>query len=399
MDRRSFITAGTGLVAAGAAATAALTSNSNAALAAGSATTPTVYSFGAVGDGFTDDSAAFSKALAWAATNGQMVVVPAGKYGIANTISWASGNTNVGSSWGFVAQGATLVSRITNGADVMFLQAQNTSDVRYFRIIGGMTIMGSGSDGTGLHIYAPTGVAGFYNFLIDGLSVILCKNGLSLDGNVFECNITSCFFMDLKQDGIQCVNNNGGVCSTVNINNCFFSQNGRYGLYAFDAQSQYGGPYDIRVTGGYARNNQSFGLYFNNGNSGAVTNMGFENNCMSKKPGDPSGGHVYGGVHVNMRDCVGFAMECGATYLVQGYFMQSSILDNCTNWAGGATLAAGPVKLVNMTGQSGGVVIMNNSNGGFDGAWGSGVKWIANACTGPSAWGNLNPIGTMSGTF
>ena len=399
MDRRSFLTAGTGLVAAGAAATAALTSNSNAALAAGSATTPTVYNFGAVGDGYTDDSAAFSKALAWAASNGQMVVVPAGKYGIANTISWGSGSINVGSPWGFAAQGATLVSRITNGADVMFLQAQNTSDIRYFRIVGGMEIMGTGSDGNGLHIQGLSGNSGFYNFVIEGLTVVGCKNGLFLDGNVFECNINSCFFMDLKQDGIELANNGAGICSTININNCYFSQNGRYGLYTFDVHNQYGGPYDVRITGGYARNNQSFAFYFNNGNSGAVTNVGFENNCMSKKPGDPSGGHVYGGVHVNMRDCVGFAMYTGATYLVQGYFMQSSILDNCTNWSGGATAAAGPVKLVNINGQSGGAVLMTNSNGGFDGAHGSGVKWIAANCTGPSAWGNLNPIGTMSGTF
>jgi hypothetical protein len=401
MDRRSFLTAGTGLVAAGAAATAALTSNSGAALAAGSATTPTVYTFGAVGDGYTDDSAAFSKALQWASQNAQCVIVPAGIYGIANTINWVSNGANVGQGWGLICQGATLMSRITNGSDVMALLSNGSSTVRYFKLIGSLSIVGSGNDANGLHIMAPSNTAGFYNFLVDGLSVERCgKNGLVLDGDVFECTISNSYFQDMKQDGAQFGNRGGGVVSTVNIVNCFFNQNGRYGFMTLDYDNQYGGPYDVRVYGGYARNNQSFGFYYNNGDGGgSIINVGFENNCQGLALGDKTGGHVYAGVKMNMRDCVGFAEMAASTYLLQGWWMQRMNIDNCTNWCGGATASAGGVKLVNMNGNSSAAVVMNNCSGGFDGAWGSGVKWFANNCDGPSPWGNLNPIGSMSGTF
>src|SRR5258708_34786459 len=66
MDRRSFLTAGSGLAVAGVAATALVP---KPALAARTGA-PTVFDFGAVGDGNTDDSAAFAKALSWGAQNG-----------------------------------------------------------------------------------------------------------------------------------------------------------------------------------------------------------------------------------------------------------------------------------------------------------------------------------------
>lgn len=398
MDRRSFITAGTGLVAAGAAATVALTSNSGAAVAAGSATSPTVYSFGAVGDGYTDDSAAFSKALTYAAQNACMVVVPAGKYGIANTIKFSS-TGNVGQGWGLVCQGAILQSRITNGADVMYLQSNNI--VRYFKLIGSMSIVGSGSDGNGIHIAALANGPSFYNFLIDGLSVEACgKNGMYLDGNVFECTISNSYFQDMKQDGVTLANDNGGVVSTVNFMNCFFNQNGRYGLSTFIVGSQYGGPQYVQVYGGYCRQNASYGFFYNNG-SGVywIDKVGFENNCTSKKPGDPTGAHVYALTNMNMRDCTGFDMVGGATYLLAGWWLETCFLDGCANWCGGAMQSTGAARLVNINGNSSAAVVMNNCNGGFVGTSGTGVKWVANHCVGPSPAGNLNPLGTMSGTF
>jgi pectate lyase-like protein len=398
MDRRSFLTAGSGLVAAGAAATAALTSNSGAALAAAAQTTPTIFSFGAVGDGYTDDAPAFSKALQWAAANGQMVVVPAGKYGIASTVTFNS-QGNAGQGWGLIAQGANLISRITNGADVMRLQSYHI--VRYFKLIGSLSIVGSGTDGNGLHIVAYGANPSFYNFLIDGLSIERCgTNGLNLDGDVFECTISNSYFQDMKQDGATLANDQGGVISTVNFVNCFFNQNGRYGLSTFMAGSQYGGPQYVQVYGGYCRQNQSYGFYYNNGTGVYwIDKVGFENNCMSKQPGDPSGAHVYALTNMNMRDCTGFDMMGGATYLLQGWWLMKSTLDGCSNWSAGAMANTGKSKLLHMNGNNQGSVVLNNCQGGFDGQSGTGLKWLAVNCTGPSPWGNLNPIGTMSGTF
>src|SRR5262249_49866606 len=56
MDRRSFLTAGSGIAAAGVAAVALTATPARAATKA----SPTVFDYGAVGDGNTDDSAAFT---------------------------------------------------------------------------------------------------------------------------------------------------------------------------------------------------------------------------------------------------------------------------------------------------------------------------------------------------
>ncbi len=396
MDRRSFITAGTGLVAAGAAATAALTGNSSQAFAATS-TSPTVYQFGAVGDGNTDDSAAFIKALNYAWQNGVIVTVPAGKYAIAHTIA-VTVNGNTGSAWGLYGQGVQLLSKITNGGDVIFLSS--TGYVRYFRLTGGISIVGNGSEGTGLHIQVDTNGPSFYNFLIEGLSVERCgQNGGLFEGNVFECCVQNSYFQDMKQDGFMLANKSGGVISTIHFINCYFNQNGRYGLSTFNFDGQYGGPQDVRVYGGYARNNQSFGFYYNNGNGTTwIHQVGFENNCQALSPGDPNGSHIYSLTNMNIRDCTGFAMYTGATYLLTGWWLERMTLSGCVNWSDGATAQAG-TKLLKMNGNASAIVVMNNCGGGFDGVWGSGVKWVANNCDGPTPWGNLNPMGTMSGQF
>src|SRR5581483_9313769 len=129
--------------------------------------------------------------------------------------------------------GATLVSRITNGSDVIFLSS--TAYVRYFRLIGGMSIVGSGSDGNGIHIAVNASTPSFYNFLLEGLSVERCgKNGGLFEGNVFEASVQNSYFQDMKQDGFQLANHSGGVISTIHFINCYFNQNGRYGLSTFN---------------------------------------------------------------------------------------------------------------------------------------------------------------------
>jgi hypothetical protein len=397
MDRRSFLTAGTGLVAAGAAATAALTGRSAPAYA-GSRNSPNIYDFGAVGDGNTDDSAAFSKALQYAAANGAMVIVPAGAYGIGNTISFSSAG-NVGTTWGLQCEGATLNSHIGDGGDVMLFRSADI--VRYFRLVGGMSIKGSGSDGHGLHIQVAGNVPSFYNFLIEGLSVErVGQNGGLFEGNVFECAVENSYFQDNGKDGFQLANHNGGVISTVHFINCYFNQNGRYGLSTASFDGTYGGPQDVRVYGGYCRQNHGYGFYYNNGTGVYwLHQVGFENNCTSLQPGDPNGAHVYSLTNINMRDCTGFDMVGGATYLLMGWWSQLVCLDGCSNWSDGAMARTGATRLMHVNGNSNAHVVMNQCSGGFDGVAGCGVTWQAINCGGPSSVGTLNVRGTMSGTF
>src|SRR4051812_26490739 len=172
MQRRSFITAGAGLGLAG----VALASQTQAAHAA--AVQATINDFGAVGDGVTDDSGAFNAALAAAASQGMVVLVPGKRYAIARPISWTSSG-NIGQPWGFLSQGATLISKMTGGQDVMTLTSNHI--VRYFRLTGGMKIQGTGSDGTGLRLYSPGPGVFLYNCSIDGLYV----EGMGKDGLLF----------------------------------------------------------------------------------------------------------------------------------------------------------------------------------------------------------------------
>src|SRR5579883_2955859 len=103
MDRRGFLTAGSGLAVTGVAAgigTPALAGEARRS-------TPTVFDFGATGDGSTDDSAAFSKALQAAAERGGVVIVPSATYAIDKTISFSS-RGHIGAAWGLQCEGATL---------------------------------------------------------------------------------------------------------------------------------------------------------------------------------------------------------------------------------------------------------------------------------------------------
>jgi hypothetical protein len=396
MDRRRFIAAGSGLATF--AGVSAAGGASSALAAEPSKSTPTVYDFGAVGDGSTDDSAAFSKALQHAAANATMVIVPAGRYAVTHTITFKS-EGSVGQGWGLICQGATLMSHIDKeDADVMSLASWHT--VRYFKLIGSLSIVGNGHEGNGIHIMALGTAEGFYNFLIDGLSVERCgANGGLLEGNVFECTIANSYFQDMRHNGFTLAQSHKGVISTVNIMNCFFNQNGQYGMATTNFDEKYGGPTDVRVYGGYARDNKGFGFYYNNGSAQAsLIQVGFENNCRSKEPGDPDGAHVYGLGSMRMKDCAGYNQNGGATYLVRGWCNALTYLDGCTQGADAAMKATGKSRLIQVNGQRGAHVYLVGCAGGLDVVAGSGVTWEAKNCLGPSPNGPLQMSGSLTGT-
>ncbi|MBW7939123.1 MAG: hypothetical protein H3C63_10065, partial [Candidatus Omnitrophica bacterium] len=80
-----------------------------------------VADFGAVGDGQTDNTAAFSKALAQAGQNGDIVQVPAGQYVIRGTLSVPDGVTLEGIWRGQhtsqLDKGSTLLAYSGRGAE------------------------------------------------------------------------------------------------------------------------------------------------------------------------------------------------------------------------------------------------------------------------------------------
>lgn len=392
MDRRSFLTAGSGLAVTGAAA------GMSAQALAGEERrgSPTIFDFGAAGNGSTDDSAAFIKALQWAAKNGGLVTVPPSTYSIAKTIRWDSqGDTGV--LWGLNGQGAILKSRIRNGDDIMALYSQHT--VRYFKM-SGISIQGTEADGCGIHIAALGQFVFFNNFLLDSVSVERAgKHGCLLEGDVFESMISNSYFQDNKQNGMTLAQSHRGIISTINIVGCYFNQNGNIGMACVNYDGPYGGPTDVRVWGGYARDNWSYGFFYNNGTHQAALNqVGFENNCHAYKPGDPNGAHVYAMTSMRMRDCAGYNQSGGATYLLKGWFSSLVHLDGCTQTADADMGATGKSRLAYIDGKSGAHVYMVGCNGGFDVKPGTGVTWEAKNCSGPSPAGPLSIRTAATGT-
>jgi hypothetical protein len=384
--RRNFIKTGAALSIGG---IAALGSVSKAAAATQSHNTASIFDFGAAGDGATDDSGAFKAALSYAASQGQMVIVPGLTYAIKQPIAWYSSG-DVGKPWGLICQGATLVSEITSGDDIIYLASSHT--VRYFQLTGALKIAGSGSDGSGLHILAPGGSVFFYNALIDGLSVErVGGHGLLFEGDVFESTVMNSYFQDCGQNGATFAQSKGGVVSAITVIGCFFNQNGQYGLAATTFDGTYGGTTDVRVVGGYCRDNRSYGFYYNNGTGGAsIEQVGFENNCRGLSPGDPNGAHVYGLNSMQMRSCTGYNEYGGATYLLRGWFSDLVYLDGCGQAAGGTMASTGKSRLVQINGGSSGHVYMLGCSGGVDVVGGAACTWQAQGCTGPSPLGALS---------
>jgi hypothetical protein len=265
--------------------------------------------------------------------------------------------------------------------------------------MSGIKIQGTGSDGNGLHISALSSTVYFYNAKFDGIYVEGAgKHGLLFEGDVFESSITNSYFQDNKQNGATFAQSHGGVCSAISIVNCYFNQNGASGLVATSFDGQYGGATDVRVYGGYCRDNQQFGFYYNNGTNGAcIEQVGFENNCRQLSPGDPNGAHVYGLSAVKMRDCNGYNQGGGATYLLRGWWNGQTVLEGCQQAAGGAMAATGLSALVQVNGSNTGNVLMRACNGSVVTVPGTGCTWQAINCTGSSPSGNLNPLGTVTG--
>jgi hypothetical protein len=267
-------------------------------------------------------------------------------------------------------------------------------------ITGGLTIRGTKSDRHGLRIFATGTVGGkyFYNLAIDNLSIENCGgHGLLMEGNVFENTISNSFFQDNKLNGATFAHSQNGVCSAIDIKGCYFNQNGQHGMEATNFDAQYGGASDVRVYGGYCRENQKYGFRYNNGTApgASIDQVGFENNYRSVAPGDPTGAHVYAAVRMAMRSCTGYNQFGGATYLLKGYFSSLVSMDNCSQSAGAAMLATGKSRLVQISGPSSGHVVMRESQGGIDVVSGNAATWQAINCSGNSPKGVLSMKATI----
>lgn len=375
------------------------------ALPGSGATGRTIFSFGAKGDGITDDSEALTKAIAASYAGGGPVLVPAATYLIAHTIAFTT-NAHCSTPWGLIGQGATLLSGITNGSDVIRLTAGTgrLAGVPYqarYLCVSGLNISGTGKDGNAIQLIAENGhTQDFYNCAFNGLVLQnMGGDGLLLNGNIFESSIDDCNFSQ-NHNGLSCMHNyNGGrdegVCSSISVSNCMFIKNRNYGLNVGIIGTQYGGATDVTVVGGYFRENGSYGAYWNNGMSHAMQNVGFENNCTSLRANDPSGAHVYAAMNAKLRDCAAWTNHGGSTNLLRGRFQGTAVLSNCLHtWEGGPA-DANQLGLVRINGTMSGFVLMNECGGNVFTEKGNQAGWRAVNSAGYSPLGPLNPYGTV----
>lgn len=345
---------------------------------------PSVLDYGAKGDGLTDDSAAFAKALAASYAGAGLILVPPATYMIKNTVSFTT-NRHQGQPWGLIGFGSTLLSGLPAGADMIDLIAGQGWDCRYFRMTG-LSLSGSGKDGNGFKMYAPSGInTSFYNNTFDDcVFQNFGGDGCVLDGNIFETSFESCFF-EQNVNGLDCLHDytaaNGGsvgVCSSISLSNCFFIKNSNYGLNCAQVGAQYGGATDIEVRGGYFRGNGNYGAYYNNGMSRAMTSVGFEENCTGLPTNSPTGAHVYAGVGASMMDCSGWVNAGGCTYLLSLYAMGKSRLTNCRQTVENPNPAlVSNAGILLLSGTAAGNVLLDNSAGNVTPAAGNAAKWSA----------------------
>lgn len=376
----------------------------------------TVFDYGAKGDGVTDDSAAFAAALNASANGAGPILIPGATYAIASTISYTL-NTSTARPWGFIGEGARLLSKITNGSDLMQITAPfngTNYDVRYlqminFQVFGSGGFQTTGKEGNGIKIIAQDGVTtAIYNCLFHQLTFdSLGGSGLVLDGNIFETSVIGCNFQRCT-DGLICAHDSNtvasggheGICSSISITDCMFIQNNNVGLHCTGFGPSAGAASEVDVKGGYFRQQGSYGALWENGMAfgRGMVNVGFENNCWNTAPGSPSANvaHVKSANDARMVQCSGFLNGGGAMSLLSVYTFGKTIMRQCTHQNEGGPALPANMGFAFIDGQAGSVFLAYECGSNLFSQSGTATNWRCYNCSGtaPSPQNNLNNTGT-----
>lgn len=287
-------------------------------------------SFGAVGDGAADDTAALQSFLTATVVAGKQGCLEPGTYKVTSPLV-AEPIANIGVPFGIVGRGAVIKSAITTGADVLTITAKTV--VRYLTL-DGFEVQGSGSEGSGLVLSCLGGVGDLYNVCLRGLKVEGCgAYGIKVYGNVFESAAYDCHAQDNKGSGLSFRNSSGGIVSAWHVFGGSYAQNGLHGV-EHNADTGVGQPYDIGYHGVYFRTNQDYGLYAPNGCAGAW-NCGFEDNWRSAPTQDFTKSQA--GARI---DNFGLLSGCSGapgqkqTHLLQSYVVSSLTAIACRGFTG-----------------------------------------------------------------
>ena len=211
-----------------------------------------VKNYGAIGDGVTDDTAAFQAALT-AAPAGATVYVPPGTY-LVNALTRTSS--------AFIRGASQAASIVTRGSAVRLLTFSGVDTE--------VTLRGLTFDGA---TYAQIGVETNTVKLFDAENCAFIRNGTpgyaaghtgSFDGvrlyKTTTANITSCELTDNERDGFY-----GQAVSYLTVTGSNLSNNGRYGAANQQATDNSAGPLSVTYSGNRMDGCGAGGLHTENG--------------------------------------------------------------------------------------------------------------------------------------
>lgn len=316
-------------------------------------------SFGAVGDGTTDDTAALQTAFdaAIRERNGAVLVIPPGTYRITRPLLVTTDekpNGNITHGCLIRAHGARLVSEIGGGQPV--LRIESDSVVR-FLAVEGLEITGNGQEGHGLEISCIRRGRYIYNFCLRDLIVQSCGgDGCRMIGNVFEGQVFNCYFRDNRKNGATFSHGpEDTVLSAVHVFGCVFGGNGVHGVELA------AGAEDVGFNGCYFLLNGRFGVTAPNGLT-LLSHCGFENNHQAAD----SFAHGDAGIRLMIK---GTLIGCTAysiahqTHLLRAFVTQDLVMVGCT---GGGSQDAKGAGLARLQGDGSAEAILVGTRGRID---------------------------------
>lgn len=298
-------------------------------------------SFGARGDGTTDDTAALQAALdaTFAPGGPGFLVIPPGTYRVTRTLRVATlrgEKGNIGRRHGILAHGARLNSAITDGGNVFEFISRST--VR-FLLIEGLDILGTGREGHGILLECEYKEHYLYNFCLRDVTVQGCGgDGCRMMGNVFEGQVINTYLRDNKKNGMTLGHGaRAGILSAIHVFGCVFGQNGQYGV------AMVNGCYDAAYHGCYFLLNGKNGLVALNGCT-LLSNCGFENNHEAAADFDKGGPGIWLQGFGTLIGCTAYSMF-KQKRLIDTYLVGQFVMIGCAGSGDARAKGAGLARL------------------------------------------------------
>ena len=294
-------------------------------------------SYGAKGDGTSDDTAALQATLdaAFAPGGPGFLEIPPGTYKVSRTLRihpQEGQRGDITRHHGILAHGARLQSTIADGSNVLELICRST--IR-FLTIEGLDILGGGREGNGLYLECEHKEHYLYNFCLRDLVVQGCGgDGARLIGNVFEGQLINVYLRDYKKTGATFGHGSrAGILSAIHVFGSVFGQNGQHGV------AMVHGCYDVAFHGCYFLLNGKEGLIAENGCT-LLSNCGFENNHESAPDFAHGGSGIFLQNFGTLIGCTAYSIF-KQRRLIQAYVVSQFVMIGCSGSGDGQATGAG----------------------------------------------------------